>query len=73
MRVAIVTRWADTYNPKDVPDECAGGWQAAEKPVFLSDVCADGWRTAEKSAIKGEYVALRRFNSPLKYLGYQMA
>lgn len=46
-----------------MPDECAGGWQATEKPVFLSDVCADGWRTAEKSVIEEEYVSLRRFYS----------
>jgi len=27
----VITWWADTVkNPKDIPDECAGGWQAAE-------------------------------------------
>jgi len=49
-----------------LPDVCAGGWQATEKPVSLSDVCADGWRTAEKSVNKGERGALRRIGSPLK-------
>gem|GEM_PF-2472373 len=34
-----------------MPDECAGGWQVTEKPVFLPDKYSGGWRTAEKSVI----------------------